>query len=86
MQALYLHYNRDAVIKRKIQAAKYELKKIHYHNESIFSFKKYVTRLKKSFNVLEKYSKEIEKENKVEYLLDNCHCNDYEFQNEVTVC
>ena len=23
---------------------------------------------------------------KVEYLLNNCHCNDYKFQNEVTIC
>ena len=86
MQALQLHYDKDAVGKRKIQAAKDKLKKIHYYNESTFTFEKYVTRLKKNFNVLEKYSKKIEKDDKVEYLLNNCHCNDYEFQNEVTIC
>ena len=86
MQALQLHYDGDAAGKSKIQAAKDGLEKIHYRNESTFSFEKYVTRLKKNFNVLEKKSKELDEDDKVEYLLENCRCNDREFQNEVTVC
>ena len=46
MQVLQLNYDGDAVGKRKIQATKNELKKIHYHNKSTFSFEKYVIRLK----------------------------------------
>ena len=53
--ALIAHYNGyGKLIKKRVQRAKMELLKIHYKDKKVFPFKKYFTKLKEQFRVLEK--------------------------------
>ena len=47
-----------------------DLKKIFYKNETAFKFEKYLTKLKKIFNVLLKYGSPLVEEKNLEQLLD----------------
>jgi len=52
--ALVGHYNGTGELNKRVERAKEELSRLHYKDEKVFPFKKYVTKLKENFYVLEK--------------------------------
>jgi hypothetical protein len=52
--ALVAHYDGTGELNKRVDRAKEELARLHYKDEKIFPFKKYVTKLKENFFVLEK--------------------------------
>jgi hypothetical protein len=52
--ALVAHYDGTGELNKRVERAKEELARLHYKDEKIFPFKKYVTKLKENFFVLEK--------------------------------
>ena len=63
------------------QVAKDNLKRLFYRNKTTFSFEKYVTNMKQTFNVLENYNVPLYKEDKVRQLLDNINDQKQKFEN-----
>ena len=86
MLALQAHYDGESEGERRKQVARADLDKLHYRNESTFSFEKYVTKLKSCFNVLQKYNVPVYEEEKVQRLLDNINCPNQELKTEVSIC
>ena len=70
MRELQYHYDGTSEGERRKQAARADLKKTFYKNETTFTFEKYVTKLKGIFNVLERYGVPLYKELMVNHLLD----------------
>ena len=52
--ALIAHYDGYGELNKRVQRAKMELLRLHYKDEKVFPFEKYVTKLKEQFRVLEK--------------------------------
>ena len=53
--ALVQHYDGSGELSKRVERAKAELERLHYKDEKVFPFKKFiVTKLKENFNVLEK--------------------------------
>ena len=86
MQALQAHYDGDAEAENRKEAARSDLKVLFYRNEASFPFEKYLNRLKKCFDVLEKYSVPYYEEDKVKLLLDRIQCNHAEVKTQVSIC
>jgi len=86
MQALQAHYDGDAEAEKRKEAARSDLKVLFYRNEASFPFEKYLNRLKKCFDVLEKYSVPYYEEDKVKLLLDRIQCNHAEVKTQVSIC
>jgi hypothetical protein len=86
MQALQAHYDGDAEAEKRKEAARADLKVLFYRNEASFPFEKYLNRLKKCFDVLEKYSVPYYEEDKVKLLLDRIQCNHAEVKTQVSIC
>ena len=63
-----------------------DLKRLFYSNEITFSFEKYVTKTKQTFNVIENYNVHIYEEDKVRQLLDNINFPKNDFKMEVDIC
>ena len=61
------------------------LKRLFFMNETNFSFEKYVTKMKQTFNVLENYNVTLYKEDKVKKLLDNINCPNNDLKTEVNM-
>ena len=70
MQELQDHYGAPSEVAQKKHAARAELKKIFYNNETTFTFENYVTKLKVIFDALEKYGVPLYADHMVEHLLD----------------
>ena len=85
MQELQAHYDGKSEVARRKQVSRADLKKISYKNENTFTFEKYVTKLKDIFNVLEKYSVPLYKDQMVEHLLDHIMSPNTELNTEVTI-
>jgi hypothetical protein len=76
MEALQSHYEGGVEAEKWKQATKSDLQTLFYCHEAGFSFKKYINKMKKCFNMLEKYQVPYYEEDKVKLLLDkiqNCH-------------
>jgi hypothetical protein len=86
MQALQAHYDGDAEAEKRKQAAKSDLSTLYYRHESAFSFEKYINRLKKCFDTLEKYQVPYYEEDKVKLLLDRIQNNHGEVKTQVSIC
>lgn len=86
MQALQAHYDGDAEAEKRKEAARSDLKLLFYRNEASFPFEKYLNRLKKCFDILEKYSVPYYEEDKVKLLLDRIQCNHAEVKTQVSIC
>ena len=54
-------------------------KRLFYMNNTNFSFKKYVTKMKQTFDVLDNYNAPLHEEDKVEQLLDKIYCTKQRF-------
>ena len=54
--------------------AKDDQKRLFYRIETIFSFENYVTKMKKTFNVLDNYNVTLYDKDKVRKLMDNINC------------
>ena len=52
--ALVGHYDGTGELNKRVERAKEELSRLHYKDEKVFPFEKYVTKLKENFYVLEK--------------------------------
>ena len=65
--------------------AKDDLKSLFYRNETNFSFKKYVTKMKQTFNVLDNYNVTLYEEYKVRQLLDNINGPNNDLKTEVNI-
>jgi hypothetical protein len=48
------HYDGTGELNKRVERAKEELSRLHYKDEKIFPFEKYITKLKENFYVLEK--------------------------------
>jgi hypothetical protein len=86
MQAIQAHYDGDAEAEKRKEAAKSDLKMLHYRHEASMSFEKYINRLKKCFDTLEKYGVPYYEEDKVKLLLDRIQCNHGEIKTQVSIC
>jgi hypothetical protein len=86
MQALQAHYDGDAEAEKRKQAAKSDLQSLFYRHEAAFSFEKYINRLKKCFDILEKYQVPYYEEDKVKLLLDRIQNNHGEVKTQVSIC
>ena len=69
MQELQARYDGTSEGAHRKQAARVDLRKIFYRNETNFTFEKYVTKLKGVFIVLRKYGVLLYEEQMVEHLL-----------------
>ena len=49
------HYNGSAESERRIAAARHKLSNLFYKNEMTFNFKTFSTKLKATFDTMEKY-------------------------------
>jgi hypothetical protein len=75
--ALINHYDGYGELNKRIQRSKMELMKLHYKDEKVFQFEKYVTKLKEQFRVLEKDKHERYSESRqVETLLRGMNTTD----------
>jgi hypothetical protein len=52
--ALVEHYDGSGELSKRVERAKAELERLHYMDEKVFPFEKFITKLKENFNVLEK--------------------------------
>jgi hypothetical protein len=86
MQSIQAHYDGDAESEKRKEAARSDLKVLHYRHEASMSFEKYLNRLKKCFNTLEKYGVPYYEEDKVKLLLDRIQCNHGEVKTQVSIC
>lgn len=86
MQAIQAHYDGDAEAEKRKEAARSDLKVLHYRHEASMSFEKYINRLKKCFDTLEKYGVPYYEEEKVKLLLDRIQCNHSEVKTQVSIC
>jgi hypothetical protein len=86
MQALQSHYDGDAEAEKRKQAAKSDLESLYYRHEAAFSFEKYINRMKKCFDILEKYLVPYYEEDKVKLLLDKIQTNHGEVKTQVSIC
>lgn len=86
MRALQDHYDGSAEAEKRKEAARADIKSLFYKNESSFSFERYINRLKKSFDTLEKYGVPIYEEDKVKYLLDKIQSTHSEVRTQVSIC
>lgn len=85
MQALQKHYNGVAEGERRMEAARGDLNRLFYKNETTFSFEKYVTKMKECHDVLLKYGKPKYQSDKIANLIDKINCKDAEVQMHVSI-
>jgi hypothetical protein len=86
MEALQAHYDGDAEAEKRKQAAKSDLQSLYYRHEVAFPFEKYINRMKRCFDVLEKYQVPYYEEDKVRLLLDKIQNNHGEVKTQVSIC
>jgi hypothetical protein len=86
MKALQDHYDGDAEAEKRKQAAKSDLHVLFYRHEAAFSFEKYINRMKRCFDILEKYGVPYYEEDKVRLLLDRIQNNHGEVKTQVSIC
>jgi hypothetical protein len=86
MEALQSHYDGDAEAEKFKQAAKSDLQMLFYCHEAAFSFEKYINRMKKCFDTLEKCQVPYYKEDKVNLLLDKIQNSHGEVKTQVSIC
>ncbi len=86
MQALQAHYDGDAEAERRKEAARSDLKVLFYRNEASFSLEKYLNRMKRCFDILEKYGVPFYEEEKVKLLLDRIQTSHAEVKTQVSIC
>ena len=65
--------------------AKEYLKKLFYRNKTTFSFEKYITKMRQTFNVIDNYNVPLYEEDKVKQLLDNINCLNNDLKTEVNI-
>ena len=68
--ALHDHYEGRAEVHRRAVEAEANLKTLHYKNEHVFPFQKYLTRMKQSFIDLYKDGDEVSERRQVQYMTD----------------
>lgn len=86
MQALQAHYDGDAEAEKRKEAARADLKVAFYRHEASFPFEKYINRLKKCFDTLEKYGVPYYEEDKVKLLLDRIQSSHGEVKTQASIC
>jgi hypothetical protein len=52
--ALVTHYDGTGELNKRVKKAKEEISRLHYKDEKVFLFEKFVTKLKENFHVLSK--------------------------------
>ena len=85
MLALQNNYDRKSEGEHRKQVAKDYIKRLFYRNKSTFSFEKYVTTMKQTFNVLENYNVSLHEEDKISKILDNINGPNNDFKTEVNI-
>lgn len=86
MQSLQSHYDGEAEAEKRKEAARSDLKVLFYKNEASFSFEKYLNRMKRCFDTLEKYGVPYYEEDKVKFLLDRVQSSHAEVKTQVSIC
>ena len=86
MAALQDHFDGAAEGERRKQQAKAELATLFYRNESSYTFEKYATKLKNSFDILARYKVPYYEEDKVKLLLDRIQTSSGELKTAISIC
>lgn len=86
MHALQAHYDGAAEAEKRKEAARSDLKVLFYRNEVSFSFEKYLNRMKRCFDILDKYGVPFYEEEKVKLLLDRIQSSHAEVKTQVSIC
>ena len=81
MFAFQNHYDGKSEVERRKHVSKDDLKRSFYRNKTNFSIKKYVTKMKQTFDVLDNYNSPLHEEDKVGQLLDKIYCPKQRFEN-----
>ena len=63
-----------------------DLKRLFYSNEITFSFDKYITKMKQTFNVIYTYNVTLYENDKVRQLLDYINFPNNDLKTDVTIC
>ena len=85
-QLLTGHYDGPAEGDKRVTVARSDIKLVHYKNESLFTFEKYSTRLKKAFSTLEQYNQPKSEREKVEILLSQINTSDQRLVTAIGIC
>ena len=85
MLVLQNPYNGKSEFGLSKQVAKDELKRLFYGNKTTFYLKKYVTKMKQTFNVLENYNVPLYGEYRVRKLLDNINLPNNNFETKINI-
>jgi hypothetical protein len=80
------HYDGPAEGDKRVTVARSNLEQAFYKNESTFSFEKYSTRLKKSFDTLRQYGQPKSEKEEVEILLKQITTNNTQFSACIQIC
>ena len=80
------HYDGKLEGERGKQVDNDNLKMLFYRNKTTYSFEKYITNTKQTFDVLENYNFPLYEEDKVGQLLDNINGPNKNLKNEVNIC
>ena len=86
MQELQSHYDDTSEGPRKKKFSRAYLTKIFYKNDTIFTVKKYVIKLKVILNVLGKYGFPLYEKHMVNHRLDHIMSPNTELKTEVNIC
>ena len=86
MLALHNSYDGKSEVERRKQVAKDNLTSLFYSNETTSSFKKYATKTKKTFNVLENYNVPLYEEDKVRQFLNKINSSKKYLKTEANIC
>ena len=65
--------------------AKDDLKRLFYRNETTFSFKKYLIKIKQTFKVMDHYTATLYEKDKVRHLLDDINFPNNNFKTEFNI-
>jgi hypothetical protein len=84
--ALCGHYDGPAEGDKRVAVARSNISKTFYKNETTFSFEKYSTRLKKSFDMLRQYGQPKSHKEEVEILLNQINTNNLQLVSSIQIC
>mmetsp|Transcript_15996 Transcript_15996/g.23840 ORF Transcript_15996/g.23840 Transcript_15996/m.23840 type:complete len:787 (+) Transcript_15996:5053-7413(+) len=78
------HYNGSAESERRIAAARHKLSNLFYKNEMTFNFETFSTKLKATFDTMEKYGEGRSEREKVSTLLEKIRTSNQKLESAIT--
>ena len=68
---------------KRLATANQSFQSLHYNQEHTFSFKKYITRMKEAFNILEDVEEPRTQREKVRLMLQKMNTNNFQVQSAI---